>query len=255
VSCITYDVQKDASTWIDYAHAVEAADAAFSAWSAVTCPDSGAPPSLEIQNLGPVACSRHEYNDQDHSFGGNANLIVFRDDQWVENAGTNTLALTTVTFNVNSGEIYDADIELNSHLGANGTTFLSADTPVPPNAFDLRSILTHEAGHFFGLAHSTQACSDDGHDCPTMNSVYRMGSDAFRDLEADDVAGICAVYPVGRAATDNACTPRHGFSTDCGSTGHKGCSTALASPPRRSAGAFFTALMGLTLWVARKRRN
>ncbi|HEX9297986.1 MAG TPA: matrixin family metalloprotease [Polyangiaceae bacterium] len=254
VSCITYDVQQDASMWTDYAQALASADTAIATWSTVTCPGTGVPPSFEVRNLGPVGCSKHEYNDQEHATGGNANLIVFRDDAWIEKAGSNTLALTTVTFNVNTGELYDADIELNSHLTAAGKTFLSTDTPVPENAFDLPSILTHEVGHFLGLAHSTQVCSADGLDCPTMNSVYRMGSDVFRTLEADDIAGVCAIYAQGRDAADNACTPRHGFSDECGSAAHKGCSTAPIGR-RTSGGMMVVAVFGLTLWAARKQRT
>ena len=60
--------------------------------------------------MGPVECDRVKYN-QDF---GNQNVIVFRDDKWDKNDSSNTLALTTVTFNPDTGEIYDADIELNT---------------------------------------------------------------------------------------------------------------------------------------------
>ena len=73
-------------------------------------------------------------------------------------------------------------------------------TPVPATSYDLPSILTHEVGHFLGMAHSTEPCTVGGDDCPTMNPFYTTGSDAYRSLEADDVAGICAVYPPSRKA-------------------------------------------------------
>ena len=57
------------------------------------------------------------------------------------------MALTTVTFNPKTGEIYDADMELNS-----------ADNPITVGdqeiVFDLHSIVQHESGHTLGLAHS-----------------------------------------------------------------------------------------------------
>jgi hypothetical protein len=257
ISCVTYDVQQDASMYADFATANDITNAAFGAWGSVTCPDTGQPPSFELQNLGPVACDKHEYNDQQNTFGGNANIIVFRDANWTATKDPHTLALTTVTYNKNTGEIYDADIEVNSHiqLGINGGGGgISTTTPVPPNAFDLQSILTHETGHFLGLAHSDQSCQPGS--CPTMDSVYRTGSDDFRTLEPDDIAGICTVYPAGRAATDNSCAPRHGFASDCGSPGHNGCcTTAPGSASSRQGQGIFTALLGLGLWAARGRRR
>jgi len=54
-----------------------------------------------------------------------------------------------------------------------------------PNTFDLQAILTHEAGHFFGLAHATDTHS-------IMYAYYKPGA---IQLTADDVAGVCATYP------------------------------------------------------------
>jgi hypothetical protein len=223
-------------------------------WGHVACPGSGAPPSLESKNLGPVSCDKHEYNDQQKTFGGNANIIIFRDDVWVESSASaapgSTLAITTVTFNVNSGEIYDADIEVNS----TSVSKISIGTPVPGDSFDLQSILTHEVGHFLGLAHSNVPC--DGTGCATMDATYQKGSEDFRTLEADDIAGICTIYPPGRSATDNGCMPRHGFSSDCGSSGSKGCCTT--APGSKSAGngeGILVALLGAGLWVARSRHS
>src|SRR5262249_15492160 len=74
---------------------------------------------------------------------------------------------------------------------------------------DLLSVLTHEAGHFLGLAHSADADA-------TMFSEYKMGSTGLRDLSPDDVKAICAAYPPDRQ-TRGECSylPRHGYSPDC----------------------------------------
>jgi hypothetical protein len=253
VTCVNYDVQQNASRQVNLEQASATADIAFQTWSHVACPGSGASPSFTFENLGPVACDKHEYNDQQKTFGGNANIILFRDDNWVESpaaAPGSTLAITTVTFNVNSGEIYDADIEVNSTSDSK----ISIGTPVPGDAFDLQSILTHEVGHFLGLAHSNLPCGGTG--CATMDATYQKGSEDFRTLEADDIAGICTIYPPERSATDNACMPRHGFSSDCGSTGSKGCCTT--APGSKSAGsgeAILSAILGVGLWVARTRQT
>ena len=76
---------------------------------------------------------------------GAYHLIVFRDDGWAYDDPTNTLALTTVTYGIDSAVLFNAEIEINSHDHTLTTT-----QPSPPGAFDLQTILTHEAGHFLG---------------------------------------------------------------------------------------------------------
>jgi hypothetical protein len=248
VSCINYAIQQDASKRVGYDAVSATADAAFQAWANVSCA-TGLAPTLDLLNLGPVACSLHEYNDQNKSFGGNANIIIFHDDAGDLGAIDQQLAITTVTFNVNTGEIYDADIEVDSSKP------ISTMTPVPALQYDLQSILTHEVGHFLGLAHSDSPCAA-GIDCATMDAVYRTGSDDFRTLEADDIAGICTIYPPDRAAIDNGCAPRHGFSGECGVPSKKGCCTT--APGGTSTGgpeAALAMLMGVGLWFARGRRT
>ena len=206
--CVSFWLQKDASSRIDLATAKQVFDAAFATWMDASCPGGGTP-HIRIGYGGTVACNEHEYNQKT----GNANAIIFRDDGWPYQGGGNTLALTTVTYNLDTGEIYDADMELNSA----GTGFTTADTGV---VFDLPSIVTHEAGHFLGIAHS--AVSDS-----TMFPDYKPGSTTLRDLTADDVSAICAAYPPG-GAIPSTCdtTPRHGFESDCyagGSGDDGGC--------------------------------
>jgi hypothetical protein len=254
VTCVTYDVQQNASKYASFDTANEIANDAFAAWGNAVCPDGGGP-SFILANLGGVACDKHEYNDQQTTFGGNANIIVFRDDSWTATNDPHTLALTTVTYNKNTGEIYDSDIEVNSHIQIGSSGGISTETPVPGNSFDLQSILTHEAGHFLGLAHSDMGCAATGQ-CPTMDAMYRTGSDDFRTLDKDDIDGICAVYPAGRVATDNECAPRHGFASDCGTAGHVGCcSTAPGAASSRGGAGMIAAVMGLGLFAARGRRR
>src|SRR5882672_3928654 len=185
IHCVTYDVQKDASRSADFETANAVADAAFNTWGQVTCPATGSAPSFQLANLGAVACDAHEYNDQQMSYGGNANIIVFRDGNWT--GDPHALALTTVTYNRNTGEIYDADIEVNSHIQLSGMRGISTTDQVPSDSFDLQSILTHETGHFLGLAHSNTMCSSSDHDCPSMDAMYQAGSSDFRTLESDDI--------------------------------------------------------------------
>ena len=75
VACVSYDLQKDASRWASLDEASAVADRAFKAWTDVTC--AGQKVSLSVTNGGSVSCKKHEYNDQSHTNGGNANIIIF----------------------------------------------------------------------------------------------------------------------------------------------------------------------------------
>lgn len=193
---ITYSVQLDASTQVPLETIRATAKTAFQVWSSVDCGE-GQHPRFEVVETEPVTCREHEYN-KDH---GNANIILFHDGVWPYGDHDGRLALTTVSYNVETGEIYDADMELNS-AHAQFTT-------VDPVNIDLLAVVTHEAGHFLGLAHSV-----DGN--ATMYRAYDPGTTDQRDLEEDDRAAICAVHPPAPITADCDPTPRHGFSPLCG---------------------------------------
>jgi hypothetical protein len=136
--CVGYDVQRDASVQVDLATARATMVKAFSAWSGASCPSDpvscsgavGGHPTIEAHDLGPVSCACAEYNQ---GSPGNANIIIFRDNGWMDCNGVPktdsdiTLALTTVTYNTQTGEIYDADMEINSDPKNN--TITTADPP------------------------------------------------------------------------------------------------------------------------------
>jgi hypothetical protein len=172
----------------------------------------------------------------------NANIWLFLDSEWPYVSGNTTLALTTLTFNVETGEIFDSDVEINSFENELTTT----DTAVQA---DLESIIVHEAGHFLGLSHTCDQTA-------TMYRDYTFGDVSLRTLEADDIAGICAIYPPGEPEECNP-TPRHGFSRQCASGVEKGCcTTAPGSPRQHGPWAIGIALLGAGLLAARRfRRN
>jgi Matrixin len=257
-ACVSYDVQKNATRWADYATVAKIVDAAFAKWTASACPasPSGATGvSISADNLGPVDCTLVEYN----KYGGpNQNVIVFRDDMWPHNDASNTLGLTTVTFEPDTGELYDADTEIN------GTKPLSVGDPVQDGYYDLESIITHEMGHFLGLAHSA-----DGN--ATMFAQYSMGSTSMRSLKQDDVDGLCSIYPPtgtrnvdfsvadGGSIPEDSCngpTPRHGFTTQCAQPLPTGCACASTlGDDQRAAGAFCAALVCLGIAAERRRKS
>lgn len=251
-ACVSYSISELASNAVPLADAKRIIDASFATWPAQTCAGGGAP-GISIKNIGNASCTEVRYNPD----SSNQNLIVFRDDGWPYNDAFSTLGLTTVTFNAETGEIFDADMELNSSQRNLSTT----DT-VPANGFDLASVVTHEAGHFYGLAHATNAKA-------TMFAAYKPGTDELRTLSEDDVDGLCAIYPDAQTRVvspkvsptqtivADACNaePRRGFTPLCFVPKEE---ESCAVTPRSQTPVASLALAGLVgagVLVARRRRR
>jgi hypothetical protein len=126
-------------------------------------------------------------------------------------------AFTHLSFNGVTGSISKATIDVNfeHHL-------FSADSCVS-GALDLEAVLTHEAGHYIGLAHPCEypaeelgmsAEGDELPPCPKescdslltriddpMNTILwptaMSCENSFRELGPDDVEGVCSIYPRG----------------------------------------------------------
>jgi hypothetical protein len=257
-ACVGYSVQNNGSQGIPYGEAKRVIDLSFSTWMQAICTDSGAPVGISVSDLGPAECREVRYNPE----GANQNLIVFLDDGWPYNDANNTLGLTTVTFNADTGEIYDADMEINA-TGRN----LSTTDQVPANGFDLQSVITHEAGHFLGLAHATDSKA-------TMFAAYKPGTTALRTLTPDDVDGVCAIYPntttrtvsasvsASQTVPADACnaTPRHGLASACAEAADEKSKDSCAAAPKLGAarsrwGAFATVAFVFSGVLAARRRR
>ena len=91
--------------------------------------------------------------------------------------------MTTTTYDANTGRIYDADIEFNEQ-------HFVFDTAGATDRYDLQSVVAHEAGHVLGLDHSEFWDA-------TMYGHINAGELDKRDLEPDDVAGLCSIYAPG----------------------------------------------------------
>ena len=240
--CVGFSLQRDGSINLPYAEIERVAEASFVEWSDVQCPTG--PATLAFSRLADVTCRKAEYNPD----GANANIVLFQDNKWNYTGEFNTLAKTTVTYDNNTGEIFDADIELNQAFNE----FTTGDTNV---VYDLQSILTHEIGHFFGLDHSPDLNA-------TMTPGYDQGSTQLRTIEADDIAGVCAIYPPERQA-QCAPTPRGGLGDLCAFEQQVkeggGCSCrlgglSLPGSPGSWGGAWLWAL-GLGAGAARRTRR
>jgi hypothetical protein len=199
--------------------AVSAAQAAGAAWSRpqVGCTD------LELHVVNSPDLSADVANDQ-HS------NVFFRTGQWCRDANDPTtcydpsaLAITTVFAMQTSGQIVDADTEINAVNFTWGDLVAKiGDTGL--RATDLQNTLTHEFGHLLGLDHNCHSPADrklmkdqNGVSVPectrappavqeaTMFNAVMMGDVERRTLAQDDTDGVCAIYPA-RAAAD--CTVR-----------------------------------------------
>lgn len=157
------------------------------------------------------------------------------------------VALTSVLYDPSTGRIMSADIEVNGWDGVPGRIgnppqhgwYFTCATPAGGgtcaqrgdccatygqdlcSSMDLQNTVTHEVGHFLGLAHS-------GVTGATMSATTAPGELSKRDLAQDDVAGVCAIYPPG---------------SGCGCAGGGGAGAlsvllaALALRPRRGRGS------------------
>jgi MYXO-CTERM domain-containing protein len=172
-----------------------------------------------------------------------------------EHDPTGTIGLTTVTYDVNSGQILDADVEFHGRdystqatgflltCSTAGPCNLSPPWGPPPEAnctsIDVASLALHEAGHVAGLDHTCQY-SAPYNGCPngSVMQPFITAGTPRRVLAADDVEGICTIYPRGAA------------TLTCGSSPPKksgGCATG------EGAGLLGLLLAGMAAFRLRRR--
>jgi hypothetical protein len=165
----------------------------------------------------------------------NENVIAYIDAaDWDEDR--RAFAITKIWYNDRNGQILGADMLINGHMEPFGVC------PEPRGCLDdavtdLRNVVTHEAGHFLGLAHSDDEES-------TMWCDAAPGDIDKRSLGADDVAGICAVYG------PNAVPGPEPVRRKTSSSGIL-CSTAQAPRQNTTMGAVLLALCSVLVFRRR----
>lgn len=169
------------------------------------------------------------------------------------------IALTTTTFDENTGELVDSDTEFNATTNtSNGMPYYhftdlpgaacgdpattgcvpACADPTDPTemncvATDVQNTATHEFGHYLGLAHPPVPAA-------TMYAYAPPGQTSKRILNQDDINGICDIYPLN--AQTNWCVPP--ASTSAGSGTGTNCS---------ALGTDAFGLAGIALGLRRRR--
>jgi hypothetical protein len=248
--CVSYSLDATNIRSRDLNATLVLVNRAFRAWTETKCADpaqptaSPEPISISASHAwGVVLCDHIEYNYHQ----GNANIVTFR-NPWpyeIDTPEDDELGRTTVTYLKDTGEIVDADIEIRDDAKYEFTT----TTPVPNFGYDLQSILTHEVGHFLGLAHSNVPPGTEA----VMLANLLPGGD-FQKLREDDSNGICKVYQP-HPTTLCEFTPQNGFSAECALDPTRGgnCDVNRRPAPYGFGAGFLS--IGALVALARSRRR
>ncbi|MGB0678993.1 MAG: matrixin family metalloprotease [Polyangiales bacterium] len=226
--CISYAVDIQGTAGLSLNQARDLIDAAFQTWAALDC-GTGSPLLQVRQLVQPSNCQEAAFCRH----GANVNTVAFIDDWEARDYDPFAFAITTVFTNAKTGEIVDADMQINERLGPYADC-PSVDVPndpdpqgcplVPgqPTPVDLRNIVTHEVGHFLGLGHTP----DDVR--ATMYEETLAGEVRKRSLRPDDIEGYCAAYTQDTLPLVCNFAPEGGLELSC--TADSPCPGAIAFP-------------------------
>ena len=161
-------------------------------------------------------------------------IVTWVESNWVYGSGT--IAITFNWFDPNTGVIGESD------LMANGQdyTWTTTDTGVQT---DIADFITHEAGHYLGMDHSTDTEA-------TMYATGNLGETKKRTLNPDDIAGVQSNYGAGSTADS-------GTPMQCATKAKQscGCDLSQSATPSRGAAGLALSLGAVGLAFAFRRRR
>lgn len=149
---------------------------AFKVWRWVECPGGGNP-RFEVSSVGVVDSNGNFFCEDEPMANISVWSLVTR---WPREPSA--LGYTSSTHNKRNGEIFDADVELNLNK-------IKAEYP-GNYATVLGRIAVHEAGHYLGLGHTNDMRA-------VMYDSYNSYDLLTKELNQDDIEGICKLYPPG----------------------------------------------------------
>jgi hypothetical protein len=146
-------------------------------------------------NIKFVEVSSRKQSVSPTSGGDGVNLITIAGtgDNLALFAEGNTTARTRVFYDLDTGEINEADIVINPYPYSETGAALQFSTDGTPGTYDLESTLAHEIGHLLGLSHShvigaTMQASQ------ALNGTYGLPAITERTLSDSDQAAARSLY-------------------------------------------------------------
>ena len=171
--------------------------------------------SFEVWNQVPGSYFRTYYAGTTDQFGtgydcaengaANQNAVSFLTDWPSSVAGSNVVALTSVTYALSDGRIMDADIRMNGdHFNWEVIDVVSLDL----KRVDVQNVMVHEVGHFLGLDHTLSATYEGNKQASDASMWAQTYPNEIkrRELDLDDALGLEAAYPLDQAPNET-CTP------------------------------------------------
>jgi MYXO-CTERM domain-containing protein len=227
--CISYTVVPREQQGIDLDAIRNTIDDSFEPWIRVACGNGPLPIELgQTQALG--GCLEAEYNQ----YGPNANTIMFLSEWEGDDFPREAFGLTLVWHDPQTGEIFDADMQLNETIAP----IAICDGGCSGDVVDLSNVVTHEAGHFLGLGHTNVLSAT---------------------LEQDDMDGMCSIYASNTAPVCDEAdfAPDRGFSPHCAAAPKDtSCSVGAVGSQHEPRDPLALAGAALALlWLYRRRRS
>jgi hypothetical protein len=244
-ACMAYAVDYRGGIDLSAAQVEGVLDASFRTWMSVTC--DGDTPGFDVRGFTDRAtCQEAQFRTN----RGNVNVVALVSDWEARDYDPSAFAITTVWHNTTTGSILDVDVLVNEQLGPYAICPSTGCPPLLPRdqVVDFENVITHELGHFFGIAHS---------DVPnaTMYLSAARGETLKRTLAPDDMEAMCTIYAPGTLGpcTDHA--PSGGLDLNC-EDDPSGSSCGVARPGASSGAGATWLLVGLALvtGLARRRR-